>query len=631
MSILGNLNDWKLQTSFDGPNFIHTSYQADWENGRRRKEIVEEWQNEGTLGHGGFGKVSLQGEVNGDGKRAVKELKKYKMRRDGVDYKKELVALIQFSREEFAREKVFVQFFGWFENDESVFLAMEYFPLGSLDNFIDENTMREKDVQIICIQVLEGLASMHEREFAHRDLKPGNILVAQKSPNWWIKIGDFGLTKRSTNDTVLQTGTGTPGYIAPEVCIDMESAEEESSIYTNAVDIWSFACMAYEMMAFRLPFPKPADRRTFCKGGPFPENPLRFCASEGGIAFIKRALVPDPKARSTAIELLEDSWIHKDSRHTQIPIKHSLPTQSSPSLPLRSRSIHTSSHSSRTQKSPIKSLKTTDRERTGNYPSSNVNGDDQVDDDENENVENENDENENDENENDENENDENENVENENDGSWGGHTLNSSSSGSRNTGSRRNESPFRTEHRSKSEKNISSASLRMREGRSTSDRREVEKSRIPPKPKHGFLSGTLRFTIISVTVVDNPKLLKKFRDRGIYISAAIQCSRVPSTRPAYVYDKTYTIKDSTRFEWNDVITYDFSYDMALPPNDVTLYLSIWCPRKFFFDDVIGEARHDLRELQPGIHTQSMHESKNIQLTFRLHNSIEYPVYLEVV
>ncbi|KAJ8058627.1 hypothetical protein OCU04_012803 [Sclerotinia nivalis] len=557
MSILGNLNDWKLQTSFDGPHFIHTSYQADWENGRRRKEIVEEWQNEGTLGRGGFGKVSLQGEVNGDGKRAVKELEKYKMRRDGVDYKKELVALIQFSREEFAREKVFVQFFGWFENDESVFLAMEYFPLGSLDNFIDENTMREKDVQIICIQVLGGLASMHERGFAHRDLKPGNILVAQKSPNWWIKIGDFGLAKRSTNDTVLQTVMGTPGYIAPEIYIDMKSAEEESSIYTNAVDIWSFACMAYEMMTFRLPFLGFADRRAFCKGGPFPENPLRFRASEEGIAFIKRALVPDPKARSTAIELLEDSWIHIDSMHTQI----------SPSLPLRYRSLHPSSHSPRAQKSPVKSLQTTDRERTGNYPSSNVNGDDQVDDDEDEN-------------------------DEDENDRSWGGHSLNSSSSSSRNTGSRRNESPFRIEHRSKSEKNISSASLRMRDGRSTSDRWEVEKSRISPEPKDRYLNGTLRFPIISVNVVDNPKLLKKFRDRGIYISFVVQSGRNNSTGPIYGSDKTDTIKNSTEFEWNYEITYDFVYDMALPPNDATLYLSVCCPRKFFSDTVIVETRY---------------------------------------
>lgn len=50
---------------------------------------------------------------------------------------------------------------------------MEYFPLGSLDNFIHENKMREKDARMICVQVLEGLASMHKVGFAHRDLKPG--------------------------------------------------------------------------------------------------------------------------------------------------------------------------------------------------------------------------------------------------------------------------------------------------------------------------------------------------------------------------------------------------------------------------------------------------------------------------
>lgn len=314
--------------------------------------------------------------------------------------------------------------------------------------------------------------------------------------------------------------------MAPEVSNDMNSADEERGIYTNAVDIWSFACMAYEMMALRLPFLTTGDRQTFCRRGGFPENPLRFRTSEQGIAFIKRALVPNPTVRLTAIELLEDDWIHIDTttpdrsydrsysqipakqsnsdhspvneyprndypleasqsyhqsnyaQHTQVPIRRPLPIQIAPALPPRSRSLHPSS--SYTQMSTMRPLPTRDPKIISNYPYYNANGHNQVDINEDE-VE------------------------EDEDNRSWGGHTLNNTSSGSRSTGgSRRNESPFRTEPRFKSKKKNSSTSIQLRGGERSSDRPEVEKFRIPKRPKHIHL--------------DRPLELKSMYDRPLEI-----------------------------------------------------------------------------------------------------------------
>jgi hypothetical protein len=67
--------------------------------------------------------------------------------------------------------QIFVEFFGWFEDKENVFLAMEYFPLGTLDNFINDK-LYEDDTRKISLQLLEGLHIMHEESFTHRDLKP---------------------------------------------------------------------------------------------------------------------------------------------------------------------------------------------------------------------------------------------------------------------------------------------------------------------------------------------------------------------------------------------------------------------------------------------------------------------------
>ena len=74
----------------------------------------------------------------------------------------------------------FVKFFGWFENDESVFLAMEYFEQGDLQRHLTSE-MKEIDAQQISKQLLEGLCFMHTNGFTHRDLKPsvGIVLKSQ--------------------------------------------------------------------------------------------------------------------------------------------------------------------------------------------------------------------------------------------------------------------------------------------------------------------------------------------------------------------------------------------------------------------------------------------------------------------
>jgi serine/threonine protein kinase len=76
---------------------------------------------------------------------------------------------------------VFVDFIGWFQNDDAMFLAMEYMPLGDLEQHLQEIAnspihtgplLSEEEVQEISRQILEGLKIMHAEGFAHRDLKP---------------------------------------------------------------------------------------------------------------------------------------------------------------------------------------------------------------------------------------------------------------------------------------------------------------------------------------------------------------------------------------------------------------------------------------------------------------------------
>jgi serine/threonine protein kinase len=58
-----------------------------------------------------------------------------------------------------------------------------------------------------------------------------NIFVYATSPQWWVKTGDFGITKRVAGEqTGLYTQTGTPLYRAPEIS---GFVDEDEDVYTN--------------------------------------------------------------------------------------------------------------------------------------------------------------------------------------------------------------------------------------------------------------------------------------------------------------------------------------------------------------------------------------------------------------
>jgi serine/threonine protein kinase len=69
---------------------------------------------------------------------------------------------------------VFVDFLGWFRDESNVFLAMEYAPLGDLENNVKVSPEKipESEVRDITEQILLELEIMHAEPFAHRDLKP---------------------------------------------------------------------------------------------------------------------------------------------------------------------------------------------------------------------------------------------------------------------------------------------------------------------------------------------------------------------------------------------------------------------------------------------------------------------------
>ncbi len=133
------------------------------------------------------------------------------------------------------------------------YLVMDFLEGESLADLIAKNGPIElqRAISILC-QVCDGLEAAHEAGVIHRDLKPGNIVIAKSETGRRIaKIVDFGIAKVYSDNENLhaltQTGElfGSPLYMSPEQC-QGEQLDSRS-------DIYSLGCVMYEMVTGQPP------------------------------------------------------------------------------------------------------------------------------------------------------------------------------------------------------------------------------------------------------------------------------------------------------------------------------------------------------------------------------------------
>lgn len=103
------------------------------------------------------------------------------------------------------------------------------------------------------------------------------------------------------------------GYEAPEVRYYIDVDEEDNDkghVYTNAVDIWSLGCVAYQIRARQLPFPTSRQLKRYCDGKtPFPTQPLIEDTSASGIEFLKIFLCRPHRYIQPLSEAIQAAWL----------------------------------------------------------------------------------------------------------------------------------------------------------------------------------------------------------------------------------------------------------------------------------------------------------------------------------
>ncbi len=132
------------------------------------------------------------------------------------------------------------------EHDGEPCLVMEYLPSRSLAAVLgDRCCLPVPEVASIGRQIASALAAAHAAQIVHRDVKPGNILIAEDGT---AKITDFGVSRAVGDVTVTQTGmmAGTPAYLAPEVA--------RGQLPTAASDVFSLGATLYAALEGQGPF-----------------------------------------------------------------------------------------------------------------------------------------------------------------------------------------------------------------------------------------------------------------------------------------------------------------------------------------------------------------------------------------
>lgn len=144
------------------------------------------------------------------------------------------------------------------ETDGLLYIAMRYVPGQDLRALLDRmGPLPVVTARRIAAQVASALDAAHAHDLVHRDVKPGNILIAEGTDSdhpEHVYLTDFGLTKKSlslTGFTSVGQFVGTLDYVAPE--------QISGRPVDGRCDVYSLGCVVFETLAGGPPFRRDDD------------------------------------------------------------------------------------------------------------------------------------------------------------------------------------------------------------------------------------------------------------------------------------------------------------------------------------------------------------------------------------
>ncbi|KAK6621707.1 Serine/threonine-protein kinase stk11 [Polyplax serrata] len=255
------------------------------------------------LGEGSYGKVKEVLDSETLCRRAVKILKKKRLRKI-MNGEQNVQREIQLQKG--LDNKHVIKLLEVLYNDEKqkMYIIMEHC-VGGLQALLESTASKKLPMwqahNYFC-QLIDGLVYLHSKGIVHKDIKPGNLLL---SLDGTLKISDFGVAEALdifAEDDTCYTGQGTPSFQPPEI------ANGAFKFSGFKVDIWSSGVTLYNITTGKYPFEGDNIYKLFENIGKgdftIPEE------LEGSIcSLLKGMLHKDPDLRFNLQQVKNHSWV----------------------------------------------------------------------------------------------------------------------------------------------------------------------------------------------------------------------------------------------------------------------------------------------------------------------------------
>ena len=209
----------------------------------------------GDVGQGAMGVVLLARDERLERNVALKVIRPERLRPGFADrFRQEAKVMARLNH----RNIVAIHAFG--EHDGLPYFVMELVDGYTLNQWLGKRfhgVELELDVAILN-EVCLGVSAIHAAGTVHRDIKPSNILLDR---DLHARIADFGISTSYGEGGGRTVFAGTPAYMAPEIAF----SEGQVGLITPSADVYSLACVAYQMLTGRLPVDGQSDIELLAK------------------------------------------------------------------------------------------------------------------------------------------------------------------------------------------------------------------------------------------------------------------------------------------------------------------------------------------------------------------------------